>query len=419
MRGRSLDPAHGQGYPKETMPRRLRRLLTRVLPCAASICLLAGLATGCASSPQGLGGGAGAPLGAPSAPPVAASAPKAGRIRGSSAYAPASGVFNFGGGRRVLAFTPGAPAPQEPEEPRTPGRGTGSDAPLAGEPQPPAAQPSAPQEPRAADAPLPAPTRAELATVAPRGVRITWEALAVERDQILNPRTPAARRAPTAVQADSKIILVSDDHPAAQGKAPGSAVERSSDGSSVAVVAGQDLRLMVRGLREAGFFEVARPTDGVAAMFASEDARGRVTVEVDGATRTLLSMRGQGLQATTRDIPRIYSQAKQSVAAVRNNAPSLSVVTSGNAPARPRARLSRSPSRTLTPEEAAAVLGEEVPAGGASPGTPAAGPTPPAAPPAAVPAVPRAAPRASPAPVGPAPSPAAPRPVDDTWGLGR
>lgn len=396
--------------------------------------LLAGLALALPACAGGLTGTGEAPTPAPGAPSGAAPvalAPKPGRIRGSSAYAPEGGVFDFGGGRRVLAFTPGAPAPgpeAEPEgQPLAPaagepsaaaGRSPGS-APGAGE-----AAPAAPAEAPAADAPLPALTRAELATVAARGVRITWEALAVERDQILNPRTPAARRTASAVQADSKIILVSDDHPAARGKAPGSAVERAPDGSQVAVVASEDLRMVVRGLREAGFFQAARPTEGVAALFTSEDARGRVTVEVDGATRTLLSMRGQGMQAATRDIPRIYSQAKQSVAALKNRAPSLSVVTTGNAPVRPRPRLSRTPSRTLTPEEAATVLGEDMP--GQPPATGLPAPLAPLprepAPRATLPASPAATPPAtgpSPAaPVRPASPPPAP-PPDDTWGLGR
>lgn len=396
-----------------------RRLAVALLPALA----------GCASAP-GLDDAApvaaAAPVGTAAAPAPVAPGPRPGRIRGSSAYAPEGGVFDFGGGRRVLAFTPGLPPPEPAAESAgaSPGAAQGA---AQGEPLPPAlptpgaggpAAPGLPAAAPAADAPLPAPTRAELATVAARGVRITWEALAVERDQILNPRTPAARRAATAVQADSKVILVSDDHPAARGKAPGSAVERGADGSQVAVVASEDLRLMVRGLREAGFFGVARPTEALAPLFTSQEARGRVTVEVDGATRTLLSMRGQGMQEATRDIPRIYSQAKQSVAAVRNRAPSLSVMTTGSAPPRPRARLSTAPNRTLTPEEAAAVLGEDMPA--------ATEPLP-SRPPAAAPASPAPRPPSAPAspppaaapPATPAQPPPAPRPVDDTWGLGR
>ncbi|MFM8979379.1 MAG: hypothetical protein ACKOSS_02800 [Planctomycetia bacterium] len=396
-----------------TRPRRLPLLL-------ASLALaLPACAGGLSGSDEAAAPALGTPAGTPAGAPPVALAPKPGRIRGSSAYAPEGGVFDFGGGRRVLALTPGARAPEPEPEPEgqplaeepavAPGRaGAATPAPAAG------ASPAAPAQPTAPDAPLPALTRAELATVAARGVRITWEALAVERDQILNPRTPAARRTATAVQADSKIILVSDDHPAAHGKAPGSAVERAPDGSQVAVVASEDLRLVVRGLREAGFFQVARPTEGVAALFASEDARGRVTVEVDGATRTLLSMRGQGMQAATRDIPRIYSQAKQSVAALKNRAPSLSVVTTGNAPARPRPRLSRAPNRTLTPEEAASVLGEDMP--GEPPAQAPLAPPGPLAPRVPLPR-PATTPAAAP-PTQPASPPPAP-PPDDTWGLGR
>jgi hypothetical protein len=84
-------------------------------------------------------------------------------------------------------------------------------------------------------------------------------------------------------------------------------------------------------------------------------------------------MRGQGQQAATRDVPRIYSQAKQAVAAVRNSTPTLQVSTTGREPVRVAPRRSASENRVLTEEEAAEVLGTDAP----------------------------------------------PKPPDDTWGLGR
>jgi hypothetical protein len=319
------------------------------------------LLVGCSSTPGAAGAG-GEPVGpgalsARAAKDVAPapSSPKPGRLRGPSTVAPEGGVFDFGGGRRVIAREPATPEPDEALPAATPDD-------LAPEAA------ASRREPHALDAgesALDGADRRALAAldptaVAAHGVRITWEALAVERDLILNPRL--GRRPQQGVLPDSKIVLVSDDHPAARGKKRGCAAVREKDGSQVAVLAADDLRAIVKGLREAGFYEVAKPTDAIAPYFASEEARGRVTLEVDGTSRTLLSLRGQGSQAQTRDVPRIYSNAKQAVAAVRNQTPTLSVVTTGGQPGKPRPRLSREPNRTLTPEEAAKLLGEEAPA---------------------------------------------------------
>jgi len=279
-------------------------------------------------------------------------APTPGRLRDRL---PQGSDFDFGGGRRVRARAEGPADEFAAEE----DAGRVADAPASDPRAPIGARPAASRPGE-----LTSEERRRLSSLAPgavasHGIRITWEALAVERDLVANPRL--GRKPQQGVLPDSKIVLVSDDHPAAIGRQKGRASTREQDGSQVAVLGAVDLQLLVKGLREAGFYKVARPTDGVQPHFDDSEARGRVTIEVDGVSRTLLSLRGQGTQESTRDVPRIYSQAKQAVAMVRNQTPALSVVTTGGQPIKPRARLGTGRSRTLTPEEAAEVLGEEAP----------------------------------------------------------
>jgi hypothetical protein len=316
--------------------------------------LALGALAGCSSTPE-TPGQLKAAKGAAAAAPVV---PQAGRVK-PVALTPSGGDFNFGGGRRVRGGR-SLPLPDEVAE-----------APEAveGAPLEPSAEPTTAPGPQGPDG-LTADERRRLAALAPgavasHGIRVTWEALAVERDLVANPRL--GRRPQQGVVPDSKIVLVSDDHPAAFGRQKGRASTREKDGSQVAVLAAEDLRLFVKGLREAGFFKVSRPTDALAPLFSDPEARGRVTVEVDGVSRSVLSLRGQGAQADTRDVPRLYSQAKQAVATVRNQTPALSVVTTGGQPVKPRPRLSHDKSRTLTAEEAAKLLGEEAPVAPAEP----------------------------------------------------
>lgn len=195
-----------------------------------------------------------------------------------------------------------------------------------------------------------------------RGIRITWEALAVEREQVENPRF--GRRPLKGAAPELKTVLVSQSHPAAQDRQKGRAAAREGDGTQVAVLPDEDLQVLVRGLRQSGFFAVARPTGGLAPQFEDREARGRVTVEVDGQSLTVLSMRGQGGASGTKDIPRVYSEAKQAIALVRNNTPTLNVSTAGGTNGRPTMRpRKRGASRVLTDEEAAKALGGELPPG--------------------------------------------------------
>ncbi len=191
-----------------------------------------------------------------------------------------------------------------------------------------------------------------------RGVRITWEALAVEREQVENPRF--GRRPLRSAPPDLKLVLVSPDHPTAVAREQGKASTRDADGAQVAVLKAEEIRALVQGLRQIGFYEVALPTGSAATRFSDRDARGRVTVEVDGESRTVLSMRGQGASAATRSVPRVYSEAKQAIAALRNRSPTLNVLTAGGQTAVPKGMpRRRGESRVLTEEEAAEILGPE------------------------------------------------------------
>jgi hypothetical protein len=155
-------------------------------------------------------------------------------------------------------------------------------------------------------------------------VEITWEALAVERDQFANPRIPQARRPQRGVVPTQKIILVNDDHPIARRSISGH-VAKSQDGITVAVLSDEEMATFLSGMEQAGFFRAARPTSGMEAHFARDDARGRITVDRGGDSVSIVSMRGQGLNEQTRHIPALYSQLKQSIAVMRNRTPTLSV----------------------------------------------------------------------------------------------
>jgi hypothetical protein len=306
---------------------------------------------GCAATPASGGGSAKAEG------PVAPTVPYPGSIRerAKTASLPSGRDFDFGGGVRVRSR-----GSVEADEPGAAADHAADYAGATGEER--VAGAEAEQRPVPID---------DLAEVSDVGVRITWEALTVERELAENPRL--GRRPQQGVALDLKTVLVSEDHPAARGRKKGKASTREKDGSQVAIVGAEEMRMLVKGLREAGFYKVSRPTHAVSALFQDAEARGRVTIEVEGRTATVLSMRGQGQQAATRDVPRIYSQAKQAVAAVRNSVPTLQVTTTGREPLRTAPRRGAAENRTLTEEEASEILGGDAPA----------------------------------------------KPVDDTWGLGR
>ena len=93
---------------------------------------------------------------------------------------------------------------------------------------------------------------------------------------------------------------------------------------------------LLESLEKADFFEYAKPTDAVRGLFGSDRARGRITVERDGHSVTLLSMRGLGLRPETKEIPGIYAEGKQAIQVLKNRASTLAVTNvrvTGRAPA--------------------------------------------------------------------------------------
>ena len=57
---------------------------------------------------------------------------------------------------------------------------------------------------------------------------------------------------------------------------------------AVGAIADADMDLFVRGLEQQGFFRLARPTGGIESHFSDPNARGRITVEKDGRSLSLL-----------------------------------------------------------------------------------------------------------------------------------
>ena len=216
------------------------------------------------------------------------------------------------------------------------GGGTAAYAPLGGEEDPraawqrEAAPPGAPQRTDATGRPVqrsePAqdqPARNQPAPFAGAHTRVTWEALAVERERFANPRF--GRKPTRGALMTQKIVLVNASHPEALANRMGRSV-RENRGVAVGAISDEEMDMFVQGLEQQGFFRLARPTGGIESLFANEEARGRITVERGAESVTLLSVRGQGLDATTKQIPAMYSQVKQAILVLRNQIPTLSVV---------------------------------------------------------------------------------------------
>jgi hypothetical protein len=185
----------------------------------------------------------------------------------------------------------------------------------------------APLEADAPDAPPAAPSQRLDASQ----MRVVWEALAVERERLENPtlgRSPVRGVIPT-----QKIVLVSESHPDAKANLMGRSA-REHKGVAVAALPDADMALLLRGFEQRGFFRLARPTGQVESLFSNDNARGRITVERGEDSWTLVSMRGQGLNEATKGVPALYSEAKQSIIVLRNQTPTMSVVTSGRSPLR-------------------------------------------------------------------------------------
>lgn len=160
---------------------------------------------------------------------------------------------------------------------------------------------------------------------APRvAIRVTWEALARERELFENSqyRRPQGGLAPEMI-----VTLVNASHPDADRiRFPRTESDRERF-ARTAVVPDEDMLALVRGLQKNGFDRLAQPTDMQRGQWTSDSARGRVTIEEGPQSLTLLSMRGQGQNPATKDIPALYSEAKRAVMLVRNQNASLNVTS--------------------------------------------------------------------------------------------
>lgn len=160
-----------------------------------------------------------------------------------------------------------------------------------------------------------------------RAVTVIWEALATEKDKLLNSRYRRATRG--GITPPTRTILINESHPAAARLRDG---RNARAEAGTGIITDRQMAALVKSFQELGYFRVAKPTASMRKLFKSSGARGRVTIESDGTSYTLLSMRGQALNASTREIPVVYSKVKQAVAAMRNMTTSLTVssASSGN-----------------------------------------------------------------------------------------
>ncbi len=173
-------------------------------------------------------------------------------------------------------------------------------------------------------------------------IKVTWEGLARERE--LYEASKQKRNTYRGPDADMKITLVSEGHPDAKTdrKAGNEELEARAH---ITVVPDSDLKGLVRQLEKEGYYRYARDTDDVSSNFDHSRARGRVTVERAGESVTLLNMRGQGLNPSTKQIPKLYSSAKRAILIMRNRRPTLNwtgVTREGVLPTEPSKGSSRS-----------------------------------------------------------------------------
>lgn len=164
-------------------------------------------------------------------------------------------------------------------------------------------------------------------------IRVVWEALIVEQTQLM---TSKFARPQGALQGtpDLEVILLNASFEAT----PAQAAENRSQPAvgRIARVSDREMLDLLESLEKNDFFEYAKPTDAVRGLFGSDRARGRITVERDGKSVTILSMRGLGLKAETKEIPGIYAEGKRAIQVLKNRASTLAVTNvkvTGRAPA--------------------------------------------------------------------------------------
>lgn len=167
-------------------------------------------------------------------------------------------------------------------------------------------------------------------------IRVIWEALYVEREQVLNPRTGRAGLQGIAGAPDLEVAILNSSFDGTPEQIADNRARRKQGG--LTKVDDQDMLDFLKSIRKAGFYEYARPTRAIEGLFSSERSRGRITIEQDGESVTLLSQRGLGLSEDTKEIPGIYSEAKRAIQVLRNRSRTLEVTgarVTGHAPTAP------------------------------------------------------------------------------------
>ena len=113
-------------------------------------------------------------------------------------------------------------------------------------------------------------------------IRVEWEALSVEQEQLANSRFHTTGL-DTFGAPDLEVVLLNASFEATPDQ------DRENRGQiavgRVARVPDQDMLDLIKNLDRLGFFKYAQPTASVRAFFASDRARGRITVDRDGAER--------------------------------------------------------------------------------------------------------------------------------------
>lgn len=152
-------------------------------------------------------------------------------------------------------------------------------------------------------------------------LRVVWEALAVEIEGTKASRFQ--RDVSRFGEPDLEVQLLNASFEPTPEQSREMRTQRAA--GRTARVSDREMNELLRELEKLGFFRYARPTESVRPFFASDRARGRITVERDGHSVTLVSQRGLGLNDATKEIPGIYAQSKYAIQLLKNRSPSLTV----------------------------------------------------------------------------------------------
>ncbi|MCC7139593.1 MAG: hypothetical protein IT460_14310 [Planctomycetes bacterium] len=152
-------------------------------------------------------------------------------------------------------------------------------------------------------------------------VRVLWEALHGEQQQSARSAYAPKQSLPQFGPPELETILLNTSFVATPEQDRENRARKPS--GRIARVPDRDMIGFLKQLESIGFFKYASPTEAVRPYFASERARGRITVDRDGESWTLVSRYGLGLAEETREIPAIYAQAKYLVQVLKNRVPTM------------------------------------------------------------------------------------------------